>query len=218
MINQNKIEKQCPLCLSEGTDFFHKDKFRTYFTCNTCELIFVPPSQRLLSEDEKERYDLHKNFPYDPNYRKFLSRIFNPMQKLIAPQSKGLDFGSGPGPTLSLMFEEARHVMTVYDHYYANQPSVFNKQYDFITASEVVEHLFEPKKELERLWSCIKPGGYLGVMTKLALDHEAFTAWHYKNDPTHVCFYSKHTFEWLAEQFQAKLTFADKDVMILQKI
>ena len=217
MSNQNKTENLCPLCQTVETSFFLKDQFRSYYQCSTCSLIYVPSTQHLTLKEEKSRYDLHQNSPDDSNYRKFLGRIFNPMQKLIAPKSKGLDFGSGPGPTLSLMFEEAGHIMSIYDHFYANDISVFEKLYDFITASEVIEHLHKPKKELDRLWSCLSPGGILGIMTKLALDREAFARWHYKNDPTHVCFYSKHTFKWLAEQWQAELTFADKDVVIFKK-
>ena len=216
MNNQQK-NNPCPLCRAFGTKFFFNDKFRSYYQCNICSLIFVPTSQRLTSKEEKIRYDLHKNYPEDPNYRNFLSRIFNPMQKLIAPGSKGLDFGSGPGPTLSLMFEEAGHTMSIYDYFYANNLSVFDNQYDFITASEVFEHLFDPKNEFNRLWNCLKQDGYLGIMTKLALDKDAFARWHYKNDPTHVCFFTKHTFEWLAEKMQAELTFADKDVVIFNK-
>jgi hypothetical protein len=54
-------------------------------------------------------------------------------------------------------------------------------------------------------------------MTKLALDQEAFASWHYKNDPTHVVFFSRATCQWLAERWQANLVFADKDVILLQK-
>ena len=217
MKNKQKTGNICPLCLSAKTIFFSEDKSRSYFQCNTCSLIFVPVSLLLTAQEEKVRYDLHQNFPSDPNYRKFLGRIFNPMQKLIAPGSKGLDFGSGPGPTLSLMFEEVGHTMSIYDHFYANEPSIFTKQYDFITASEVVEHLFNPKEELDRLWNCLKPAGCMGIMTKLALDSKAFASWHYKRDLTHVCFFSKSTFGWLAEKWQARLTFADKDVIIFKK-
>ena len=211
-------EKNCPLCQSVHTEFFLKDKFRSYFQCNTCCLVFVPTSQRLSSEEEKSRYDLHQNIPDDPNYRKFLSRIFNPIQKLIAPKSKGLDFGSGPGPTLSLMFEEAGHIMSIYDHFFANNSSIFKEKYDFITTSEVFEHLFEPRKELDRLWDCLRPSGYLGIMTNLLTNKEEFGKWYYKNDDTHICFYSKFTFRWLAEELQAKVTFFGKDVIILQKM
>jgi hypothetical protein len=217
MSNQHKTKNLCPLCQKFDTELFHEDKFRSYFQCKKCCLIFVPTYQLLSPEEENARYNLHKNFPDDPNYRKFLSRIFNPIQKLIAPKSKGLDFGSGPGPTLSLMFEEAGHTMSIYDHFYANRPSVFKEHYNFITASEVVEHLFNPRKEFDRLWNCLKPGGYLGIMTQFAPDKKAFVSWHYKNDLTHVCFFTMGTCKWLAEQWQAKLAFADKDVVILQK-
>ena len=218
MNKKQKTDNLCPLCQRVDAKFFLEDKFRSYFQCNTCGLIFVPASQCLTSEEERGRYDLHQNNPNDPHYRKFLDRLFNPMQKLIAPGSKGLDFGSGPGPTLSLMFEEAGHKMSIYDYFYANDSSVFEEQYDFITTSEVVEHLFDPQKDLNRLWECLKPGGYLGIMTKLALDRDAFASWHYKNDPTHVSFFSKKTFKWLATQWKAELTFADKDVIIFQKV
>jgi len=52
-----------------------------------------------------------KNSPDDPRYRAFLSRLFIPLNERIAPESCGLDFGSGPGPTLSVMFEEQGHTM-----------------------------------------------------------------------------------------------------------
>jgi len=88
---------------------------------------------------------------------------------------------------------------------------------NFITTSETVEHLHDPKNELDQLWRCLKPGGRLGVMTKLALDQEAFARWHYKNEMTHVCFFSRESFQWLAGRWQAEVAFADKDVTIFHK-
>ena len=139
------------------------------------------------------------------------------MQERLAPGSRGLDFGSGPGPTLSVMFEETGHFMAIYDRFYAQEPSVLETQYDFITATEVLEHLHNPGQELDRLWTLLKPGGNLGVMTQLVQDREAFTHWYYKNDPTHVCFYSRSTFQWLARQWQAEVEFADKGVILFHK-
>ena len=185
--------------------------------CQVCSLVFVPPCQYVSAEEEKSRYDLHQNSPGDQGYRSFLSRLFIPMQKCLAPESCGLDFGCGPQPTLSVMFKEAGHFMTTFDYFYERVPSVFEKQYDFITATEVVEHLHNPRKELERLWACLKQWGRLGLMTKLAPDDNAFSFWHYKNDLTHVCFFSQATFQWLALQWDADMTFADKDVVLFHK-
>ena len=207
----------CPLCRAEKVHEFFQDKRRNYMRCHVCNLVFVPPSQFLSAADEKGRYDLHQNSPYDLEYRSFLSRIYIPMQNCLNPGSCGLDFGSGPEPTLSLMFEEAGHFMTIFDYFYEHVPSALERQYDFITATEVVEHLHHPIMELERLWACLKDGGILGIMTKPAPDQDAFPSWHYKNDPTHVCFFSQITFKWLADKWGAELTFADKDVAIFYK-
>lgn len=207
----------CPLCIGTDINKFHQDNRRDYLLCKRCSLVFVPPIYFLSEDEEKTEYDLHKNSPDDQGYRFFLSRLFIPMQERLSHKSHGLDFGCGPGPTLSLMFEETGHSMAIYDHFYAKNPSLLQKKYDFITTTEVVEHLHKPGKELNKLWDCLRPGGFLGIMTKLVINSEAFAHWHYKNDLTHVCFFSQTTFEWLASQWQAEVIFIDKDVIIFQK-
>ncbi len=207
----------CPLCDAVRGYHFSRDAGRSFYRCANCQLVFVPPSQFLSPEVEKARYDLHENDPSDECYRRFLSRLFTPLSERLVPCSHGLDFGSGPGPTLSLMFEEAGHAMDIYDPFYAPDPRVFERQYDFITASEVLEHLHRPREELDRLWGVLKQGGWLGVMTKRARDAKAFKGWPYKNDDTHVIFFSEATFEWLADRWSADLFFEGTDVVLLRK-
>ncbi len=207
----------CPLCRTDDVLSYFQDGRRDYYHCQVCGLVFVPPRQFLSPEEEKKRYDQHRNSSDDPDYRRFLSRVFLPLQRWLAPGSDGLDFGSGPGPTLSLMFEEAGHSMKIFDHFYERVPAVLEQQYDFITATEVVEHLHDPKMELDRLWACLKQGGWLGIMTSHAVGQEAFPKWYYKNDPTHVCFFSQQTFGWMALQWNAEVTFADGDVVFFHK-
>lgn len=213
----------CALCGSDQTIHFHTDDtrmdyMRDYYHCENCYLKFVPPGQRLSAEEEVARYDMHENDPNDPRYRKFLSRMFDPISEKIEPNSYGLDFGSGPGPTLSVMLEEVGHTVRLFDPFYANDASVFDEKYDFITTTETAEHLFNPLMELDRLWDCLKPGGYLGVMTKRAGTLEEFKTWHYKNDDTHVVFYHEKTFEWLSERWGATLEFHGSDVVIFEKM
>ena len=204
-----------PLPEVNGTHF-HQDR-REYYRCPVCFLVFVPPGQFLSREDEKRHYDTHENSPDDPRYRRFLHRLFDALVPDLQPSSNGLDFGSGPGPTLSRMFQEIGHSMQLYDPFYSPQIESLQQQYDFITASEVIEHLHRPRGELNRLWSCLKPSGLFGIMTKRVIDQKSFSQWHYKNDPTHVCFYSMQTFEWLAEQWSAQLTVSGNDVVVFKK-
>ncbi len=207
----------CPLCSHANTAHYYSDIIRSYFQCGECNLVFVPPQFFISSNAEKAEYDLHQNSPNDPRYRQFLNRLFVPMNERLKPNSFGLDFGSGPGPTLSVMFEEAGHRINLYDPFYTNNHHVFNIAYDFITATEVFEHLHSPKKEIFRLWRCLKFDGILGIMTKLVINPDAFSTWHYKNDPTHVCFYSKSTFEWIAHNLSARIEFIGNDVILLHK-
>jgi len=179
--------------------------------------VFVPPSQHLSAEQEKAEYDLHRNSPQDAGYRRFLSRLLIPMMTKLPKGARGLDFGCGPGPTLSVMFSEAGYNMDVYDKFYANHPHVFSKQYDFVTCTEVVEHLSSPASTFAILYGLLKPGGRLGIMTKLVINSTAFTTWHYKNDLTHIAFFSQDTFEWLAHHWRYRLEFSGKDVILLQK-
>ncbi|MEA1890832.1 MAG: class I SAM-dependent methyltransferase [Pseudomonadota bacterium] len=208
---------QCPLCLSEDTEIYYTEPVRDYYQCHSCHLVFVPYSFLLSAEQEKAIYDCHQNSPDDEAYRDFLRRLFEPMRVELEAGSHGLDFGAGPGPTLSVMFDEAGFNMVIYDHFYANQPGVFDTVYDFITATEVMEHLHAPGREFERLWRHLKPGGLLGIMTRCLPDRDDFAGWHYKNDPTHVCFYSPGTFNWLAGKWGAEVSYPADDVVLFRK-
>lgn len=207
----------CPLCSSLNTGLFFRDNKRRYMKCRHCCLIFVPEPYWLSRKQEKAVYDRHQNDPSDSGYRRFLSRLSKPLAERIQPGQKGLDFGCGPGPTLSVMLEEEGHLVTLYDPFYHNQVSVFDQTYDFITSTEVVEHLHTPAQTFDTMFGMLRPGGWLGLMTKLATDKEAFTKWHYIRDMTHVCFYSRPTFSYLAERFNVGLTIIGADVILLKK-
>lgn len=213
--------QRCVLCGSFDTEWIHKDDTRLdynreYYLCSECRLIFVPPAQRLSADEEYSRYEQHENDPEDPGYRKFLSRMFKPLAEKLPPDSYGLDFGSGPGPTIHLMFEEAGHAMRIYDPFYADDPAVFDDTYDFITTTETAEHLYNPLIELDRLWGCLEPGGFLGVMTRRWTTVDKFKTWHYKNDDTHVIFFHEDTFRWLQKRWGARLEIFKRDVVIFE--
>ena len=209
--------EDCPLCRSVEVLAYHSDKTRSYLHCSQCQLVFVPRQFHLSPENEKAAYDNHQNSPTDSGYRKFLSRLAQPLLAQIAPNSLGLDFGSGPGPTLSLMLEEQGHRVAIYDPYYAPDEAALSRSYDFITSTEVVEHLAAPGFEMEKLWALLKPGGYLAIMTKQVTDRESFGLWHYKNDPTHISFFSNRSFQYLGNKWDSAPAFIGADVIIFRK-
>jgi hypothetical protein len=207
----------CPLCNSTHISAYFSNKDAEYLSCSQCDLVFAPKAQHLSNEDEKSRYDSHQNNPEDLGYRAFLSQVFNPVLDCIQPNSNGLDFGSGPGPTLSVMFEEQGYTVDLFDKFYANNQAIFNNQYDFITATEVVEHLAKPGDELNRLYSMLNANGVLAVMTKMINDQTDFESWYYKDDPTHICFFSQDTMKYLANKWKVNIQFIGDDVVLFFK-
>ena len=209
--------ESCPLCGSITVSAYYHDKMRSYLCCSQCQLVFVPRVFHLSSTAERAVYDQHQNNPNDQGYRKFLSRLADPLLEKLAPNSLGLDFGSGPGPTLSLMLKEQGHKVAIYDPYYAPDKLALEGHYDFITGTEVVEHLAAPGLELDRLWRLLKHGGYLGLMTKQVTDRDSFDSWHYKNDPTHISFFSQQSFEYLGTKWGSAPMFVGADVILFRK-
>ncbi|CZF84936.1 Methyltransferase domain protein [Grimontia celer] len=209
---------ECPLCKSADIADFEQDRRRRYFRCQECYLVFADPECLLSPEEEKAVYDKHENVVEDEGYRRFLSRLATPlMEKMGEGAKQGLDFGCGPGPALAAMLEEAGHQMAVYDPYFAPNLSVLDATYDFVTCTEAIEHFYMPHREWRQLLSLVKPGGWLAIMTKLVIDAPAFKSWHYKNDPTHVSFFSRETFRFLAERDGLDVDFVGNDVILLRK-
>ncbi|PHR28103.1 MAG: hypothetical protein COA36_07470 [Desulfotalea sp.] len=207
----------CPLCGGNQNNLYHRDAVRQYRQCGACHLVFVPQQFHLSIAKEKKEYDLHENDCEDEGYLRFLSRFSDPFVEKLGVKQQGLDFGCGPAPALASLIEQHGHSVALYDILYNDDKSVLAKKYDFICATEVVEHFCSPGKEFEQLFEMLLPGGWLGIMTKMVRDEASFKTWHYIRDLTHVAFYCTETFSYLAKQYGATLAFVGADVIFMQK-
>lgn len=206
----------CPLCthpLSYPLSVAGKD----YHRCLGCELVWLDPACHLAPAAEKAVYDGHDNQVDDPRYRTFLMRAFGEVLARVPPPAEGLDFGCGPGPALIAMGREAGYRMAGYDKFYADEPELLTRQYDFITSTEVIEHIADPRAVLDRLWDCLKPAGLLVLQTQRVLGDERFITWRYRHDPTHIVFFAEASFRALATRWQAGISFPHADVVVLTK-
>ena len=191
--------RRCSLCLSRATRVIHQDGDAHYCRCEDCRLIFQHGNLPTPS-DELSRYNQHENCPQDKRYRKFLSPLIEAITARVPRNSVGLDFGCGPGPTLSVMLQEAGRECEVYDPFFRPDQEVIRgrNRYDYIVSSETFEHFHKPRVEIELLHGLLKPEGWLGVMTSQPGEDAKFASWHYHRDPTHVCFWAQESFEYCA--------------------
>ena len=185
----------CPLCQRRETTDYYRGK-RLFLACTRCDLVYVHPRFLLTLEQEKAIYDLHQNNADDPRYLGFLRQFTDPLVSHLAKPAKGLDYGCGPGPTVDKVLSTAGHQMSIYDPIYFPNQSVLELTYDFITCTEVVEHMHQPLRELRKVWRLLQVGGTLAIMTNLRNADTDFPNWHYQRDPTHVCFFSIQSLQY----------------------
>jgi len=131
-----------------------------------------------------------------------------------------LEFGSGPGPVFSELLRQRGVNVDIYDKFYAPTPVYEGKQYDMITATEVLEHIADPLDIMHFFHQHLRPGGYLALMTQFhENDTEAYLRWWYRRDPTHICFFSVQSLTLIAKLTGFKVMLTDeKKCLLLQKM
>ena len=210
----------CPLCETSQNELVHqaspKLRSREFYRCLNCQLIFVPSHFHLSAEEEKNAYLRHENQVEDPNYRKFLSQLCEPLLPFLKSNALGLDYGAGPGPALAQMLREQGFSMNVFDPFFHPDSTVLETHYDFVTCSETAEHFHRPAEQFEKLGRLLKPLGILGIMTQFWTTLEAFEDWYYHRDPTHVSFYHQDTMEWIAKTYDWEILKLESPVAIFK--
>lgn len=207
----------CPVCLAAGVQPFMSADGRDYQRCETCKATFLYPRQHPSRDQEYAHYLQHQNHPDDPDYRRFLSKLTIPLLERLAPVSRGLDYGCGPGPALAAMLSEAGHKITLYDPFFQPNPAPLGRVHDFVTCTETAEHFHRPAEEFARLMALVRPGGWLAVMTCFQTDDARFANWHYRKDPTHVVFYREETLRHLAAAQGWHCEVPAKDVALMHR-
>jgi SAM-dependent methyltransferase len=187
----------CPLCCNTHIKAYCKHDGVQFLSCPSCELVFKDLSHLPSLEKEKERYLLHENDVEDKNYQRFVAPIVSSILDSHPKKARGLDFGAGSGPVIAKLLRDKNYSINLYDPFFYPDTTVLASTYDFIVCCEVMEHFHNPSQEFELLQKLLLPGGKLYCMTELLPKQEFFEAWYYKNDPTHVIFYSEKNLNWI---------------------
>lgn len=207
----------CPLCAEARTTGYFDGRHARLSRCPVCDLLFRPVRDRPDRETERAHYLTHENRLDDPGYRRFLDQLAEPLCSRLDAGAEGLDFGSGPGPALAAMLGERGFPTTVWDPLFADAPGVLARRYDFISCTETAEHFHDPAAGFRRMHALLRPGGWLGLMTELWDEDTDLSNWRYLRDPTHVCFYSRATLDWLGRVYGWEVEILSKRVVLFRK-
>lgn len=215
----------CKICTHDVRTIHDGQLGIDYYYCNHCRFMSMDEKKIVTPEQERKRYLAHINTREDKKYvdmlKGFIEISVKPFRKNI---KTALDFGSGPGPVLSMLLEEMGCETDIYDIYFAPKKVYRAKSYDLITCTEVLEHLKHPLETLRDLKKHLEPGGILAAMTLfhpvegVDMESEAvFRDWWYRRDPTHISFFRPGTFKYIANLLGMTILMQDeKNTVSLQ--
>jgi len=217
------MEHRCVICDAVTEPLINEKKSALFHQCPICQLILRDKSDYYTPDEEKNRYSLHQNSIDDKGYRDYFLRFFEETQ-IIKSQTnipqKGLDYGSGPIPVLAYVAKQTYNIeMDCYDVFFSPQKVYTSKQYDFITCTEVIEHISKPLETFDLFREHLVDGGIVAMMTQLHnSDRDSFFSWFYIRDRSHVTFYSMKTMEYVAKKVGLKIEYTNhKNIVTFKK-
>lgn len=190
---------QCPICGFRGVARVETPR-ALFHRCGRCLFVFRDPAQRPTEDEAVRRYALHRNSPDDAGYVSFLSSI---VDKAVAAAGPGVrrvvDWGSGPVAVGSRLLAARGFSVDSWDPHFNAAREPDTDAYDLALCVEVAEHFFDPAADFSALAARLRPGGVLALHTHFVpAEDGVFKSWWYKEDPTHVSFYSPAALERLA--------------------
>jgi SAM-dependent methyltransferase len=208
------MNTSCLICSAETYEKSDR-KGRVFHFCTECFFISLDPRFYLTFEEERRRYELHNNDSGNDGYRNWLETfIGDAVRPNINLKSRILDFGSGPNPCLQEILINEGYSVDIYDKHFHDIPII--GLYDMITSTEVFEHVHAPQTVVKTLQSHLKPGGYLAIKTSMRPESdEDFLKWWYKEDKTHISFFSMETINFLASMTGLTVNYSDNHSVII---
>lgn len=213
------IEK-CKLCGHEVKKL-DKPAVPEYYHCVSCDLVLLGENSHVSAGEELKRYLYHNNSPDNKGYADFLRGFIRDAGiESMRDVGAALDFGCGPRPVLQkLLYETGIDVVDIYDPFFFPGEDFKNKKYDLITCTEVFEHLKNPAETIALLRDRLTDRGLLAVKTLFHTTCDSFEKWWYRQDVTHVSFYSPATFKWIAVNCGFGIRIIDeRSICVLERI
>ena len=209
-----KTMHKCHIC---QTETYEKEdqKGRIFHFCSNCQFISLDTRFLISPVEEKARYNQHENDLNNDGYKKWLLKFADEAVKpYVSKNNRILDFGSGPEPVFQTLLSSEGYTVDIYDKYFFDRS--FNGPYDMITSIEVIEHIHFPLNVIDQLKKVVIPRGYISIKTAFRPESDRdFLSWWYKEDSTHISFYSRKTFEWIAEYFELSIKKCDDHSIII---
>lgn len=193
----------CRICETDSS-FFYGD-VRSFYKCPSCALIFT--NETADNAAAEKHYKSQWNNADDDFWKQQVDALVGVIQKYKMPMGRLLDFGSGSGE-ITKEFQrrgiEAEPLDPMINGLLKDQN--YSYKFDVVVGVEVIEHLPNMWEELKEIENHLSHDGIMLFTTNItepfinsSNEVDVFKAWWYKDDPTHVSFFSNKSIFRLAE-------------------
>ncbi len=238
------MNKKCPICNSENTtkkftglhDHYNNIKGEFFFNkCINCGHLFLgnPLKKNEIYLAYSKNYGAYNKFEFNWLREFFLkSQVYNLVGKnFFKRKLKILEVGAGEGP-FSKIFYKLGHEVTATDIEKSTLDQLkligvkikqgefekinFNKKYDLIILSHVIEHFYNPGKVVHKLKSLLKKDGVVFLKTPnsdfLFLELvKKYT--HIFDTPRHISIFSKKSLKIMFENKEFNVKIFDEFIL-----
>jgi hypothetical protein len=198
----------CKVCKTPCTDA-GRDQRRAYMRCGACGSRYVPPAYWLTPAREKQRYALHDNSLANDGYMRYLGAVADTVERCVEPGARALDYGSGPARALETILRGRGFDAASFDPLYDIGPASLSRRWDIVVICEVIEHVRDIDSMLKRLRPLLHAESVLLIHTRTIDSVNDFMRWWYKEDPTHINFFSRAALRGICESLGLRVVHAD---------
>jgi 2-polyprenyl-6-hydroxyphenyl methylase/3-demethylubiquinone-9 3-methyltransferase len=174
-----------------------------YWRCLNCQFVFTTDFDSLSAAELAERIYNDDYIRADPDfaahrpncYAGFLDELLAPLRHRI----EAIDFGGGRGVLANLAHQKGFDCYDSYDPYFGDQGRPM-RQYDLVTAFEVVEHCRDPLGTFREMESLLKPRGAVMFSTSVQPKGVDSDWWYIAPRNGHVSIHSDRSLRILANR------------------
>ncbi len=167
------------------------------------QLVYKNPKEKFQNTFYKEQWEEQS--------KQFWGEQVDVLLKIIGKYKSPihiLDFGAGSGGLTEELRRRGKNVTALEPMFHGYlKDQQYPEPFDVVVAVEVIEHLPNLWEELDEIDKVMTSDGIFIVTTNLTnpfIDRpdavEQFRSWCYKDDPTHVNFFSNRSLDFIAER------------------